>query len=219
MKRLNLIASLEAIPVEIDKARAQIAAAAGRVEEGRQLLLAMQVRRKELAGKADAAGEQVVRYKTQQLQVKKNEEYQALGSEIGRVQAQIADLEDEELALLLQIDEQERTFAGEQEQAAEEIALLEREVKTLQERQAVLAAQRAQAQSDADAAASAVAPAYIEAYQRVGQRKARQPWVVAITEHKCGGCHLKISGESESMAREAERPVHCDSCGRIVYWD
>nr|WP_234043840.1 C4-type zinc ribbon domain-containing protein [Cerasicoccus arenae] len=56
-------------------------------------------------------------------------------------------------------------------------------------------------------------------YDRVKRRRARPPHVSAIEEHKCGGCHLKVSSEVESATRHKDGPVHCDSCGRVVYWE
>lgn len=219
MRRLNLIASLEAVPNEVAKAQAQIAQARAKIEAGKQAVQALQVQRKDIAGKVTVAEEQVVRYKTQQLQVKKNEEYQALTSEIERTQSSIAQLEDEELTLLLDIDAAQDRHVVEQEALLEEIALLEKEVATLRERESVLAAQRGEAEAATEQAAAGIAPAYIDAYRRVGMRKAKQPWIVPLVEHKCGGCHLKVSGEVESNARDATAPVHCDNCGRVIFWE
>lgn len=219
MRRLNLIASLEAIPLETAKARDQIKAIEARVEEGRRALQALQVQRRELETKATAAQEQVMRYRTQQLQVKKNEEYRALNLEIETTQTAIGALEDEELALLLQIDDEQQRWERSSADAREEIALLEKELANLAERERNLAAERGTAEAAAEEARGKVLPAYLEAYGRVGMRKAKQPWVVMLEERRCGGCHLRVSGEVESAAREVERPVHCDNCGRIVYWD
>jgi predicted nucleic acid-binding Zn-ribbon protein len=50
------------------------------------------------------------------------------------------------------------------------------------------------------------------------------PAVVPINGSKCGGCHLKVSGEVESAARGKDAGAAgttlatCDQCGRIVYW-
>lgn len=218
IKRLNLIHSLEAVPAEVAKANARIAQIRDRIDAGKRELQGLQVRAKDLQGRVVATEEQVVRYKTQQLQVKKNEEYQALNHEIESAQAMIGTLEDEELTLLLDIDTRREELAAEQNTAQGEIDLLEKEIATLREREANLAAQRTETEAAAAEAGQAVAAAYMEAYGRVGQRRARQPWVVELTEHKCGGCRLKVSGEVASRVRDADAPVHCDSCGRILYW-
>lgn len=219
IKRLNLITSLEAVPLEVAKANARIAEIRAAVDAGKRELQGLQVQAKDLQGKVVATEEQVIRYKTQQLQVKKNEEYQALTHEIETAQAAIGTLEDEELTLLLEIDSRQDALRAEQEKAQEEINLLEREITTLREREANLGAQRKETEAAVAQAGESIAAAYLEAYKRVGQRRARQPWVVPLTEHKCGGCRLKVSGEVESRVRDADAAVHCDSCGRILYWE
>lgn len=217
IKRLNLIHSLEAIPLEIAKATEGIAAIRAQIDADKHTLQSLQVRARDLQSRTVAAEEQILRYKTQQLQVKKNEEYQALTQEIETAQAQIGTLEDEELTLLLDIDSGKEHLAAKQAQAQAQIDLLEKEIATLQERERTLGAQRSQAEADAEQARAQVVAVYLEAYNRVGQRRARQPWVVPLMEQKCGGCHLKASGEVVSRVLEAGAVVHCDSCGRILY--
>lgn len=218
-KRLNLIHSLEAVPLEAAKASAAIAEIRAQIDARKRDLQELQVRARQVQGKVLSTEEQIIRYKTQQLQVKKNEEYQALNHEIESAQAMVGTLEDEELTLLLDIDTRQEQLAAEQGEAQQQTDLLEKEIATLREREVTLAAQRTQAEAEAAEAAQAVSAVYLEAYRRVGQRRARQPWVVALAEHKCGGCHLKVSGEIASRVRDAQEAVHCDSCGRILYWE
>ncbi len=52
------------------------------------------------------------KYRTQQLSVKKNDEYQALGHEIEDVQKQIDELEGKELEVMYAIDEAKKRFVG-----------------------------------------------------------------------------------------------------------
>lgn len=219
IRRLNVIASLDAVPIEVAKAEAQIAQIRSGIEASKRQLQELQVKAKALQGKTLTTQEQIVRYKTQQLQVKKNEEYQALNQEIDTAQALVATLEDEELTLLLEIDVQQQVLSEEQTAAQEQVDLLQKEITTLRERERNLGTERVQTQAAVEEASANVAPAYLEAYGRVGQRRARQPWVVPLLEHKCGGCHLKVSGEVGSRVRAADAVVHCDSCGRIVYWE
>jgi len=56
-------------------------------------------------------------------------------------------------------------------------------------------------------------------YRYVKQQVKRPPVVVALEEGRCKGCHLKVSGDVESMARKGQELVRCDSCGRILYYD
>jgi predicted nucleic acid-binding Zn-ribbon protein len=39
-----------------------------------------------------------------------------------------------------------------------------------------------------------------------------------MEDHRCGGCHLRVSNEVAEVARHGGKPVACDSCGRVVYF-
>jgi hypothetical protein len=45
------------------------------------------------------------------------------------------------------------------------------------------------------------------------------PVVVPLHEHKCGGCHLKVSSGIEAEARKRTEIVACDNCSRIIYFE
>jgi len=75
----------------------------------------LELKKKAMESEIAAATEQMGRYRSQQLQVRKNDEYQALGGEITRTQSAIGTLEGQELEVMYAIDEARRkvTAAGE----------------------------------------------------------------------------------------------------------
>ena len=54
-------------------------------------------------------------------------------------------------------------------------------------------------------------------YDRVAART--RPVCVPVHAGKCGGCHLRLSGEADSAARKGDQLATCDQCGRIVWWE
>lgn len=222
LKRLGLEAQLKAVPGDIARVEQKIAAERAAIEAAKAELRNLEVQKKSLETEIGAAGEKLARYRTQQLSVRKNDEYQALGHEIETTQSQIGELEGRELEVMYAIDEAKKKFATAEAELRANISGHEARIKTLRERETNLSAELAAAQSEVAAARAPVEPLRLRVYDRVAARN--MPVVVPIRGGKCGGCHLKVSSEVESAARgktldpTAALPT-CDQCGRIVYWD
>jgi len=221
IKKLDIESQLHRIPVEITGLRNKIAEEQSRMDGELAAIKEIEVRRSDLDSQVQAAEQKVVKYKNQQLEVKKNDEYQALTAEIANMEAVIGGLEEDEIALMLTIDEKKANYAKLDSQLKERIQLFEKEIVNLGERETNLKSEKEDAISAVAAAAANVDPRYLDSYQKAKRRKMKPPFVVALEEQRCLGCHLKVSGDVESRARhfkEFGEPAHCDSCGRIVYW-
>lgn len=213
---------LKAVPSDVARVEQKIAAEKAAIEAARAELRELEGKKKALELEIGSAEEKLGRYKTQQLSVRKNDEYQALGQEIATTQAQIGELEGRELEVMYSIDEARRKFAAAEAELKANISGHEERIRTLKERETSLAAELKAAQAEVAAARGPVEPLRLRAYDRIAARN--MPVVVPIRGGKCGGCHLKVSSEVESAARgkgvepTAALPT-CDQCGRVVYWD
>jgi predicted nucleic acid-binding Zn-ribbon protein len=222
LKRLGLEAQLKAVPGDIARVEQKIAAEKAAIETARTELRDLEVRKKSIETEIGSAEEKVARYRTQQLSIRKNDEYQALGHEIATVQGQINELEGKELEIMYAIDEAKKKFAAAEGELKTNISGHEARIKTLRERETSLAAELKTAQVDVTAARAPVGDLRLRVYDRIANRN--MPAVVAVHAGKCGGCHLKVSSEVESAARGkgtdplAQLPT-CDQCGRVVYWE
>lgn len=222
LKRLGLEAQLKAVPGDIVRVEQKIAAEKAAIEAARTELRELEVKKKGVESEIGAANDKLGRYKTQQLSVRKNDEYQALGHEIDLMQSRIGELEGGELEIMYAIDAAKQKFAAAEAELKANISGHEARIKTLREREASLAAELESARADVAAARGAVDALKLRVYDRIAARN--MPVVAAIHGGKCGGCHLKVSSEVESATRSkvidpvAPLPT-CDQCGRIVYWE
>ena len=221
LKRLGLEAQLKAVPGDIARVEQKIAAEKVAIDTARNELRDLEAKKKLLETEIGSAEDRMGRYKTQQLSVRKNDEYQALGHEIETVQAQIGELEGKELELMYASDEARKKFAAAEAELKTNISGDEARIKMLREREAGLAAELKTVQAEVAAARSPVGEPRLRIYDRIAVRN--MPAVVAVHGGKCGGCHLKVSSEVESAARgKGSDPTAllptCDQCGRIVYW-
>ncbi|WP_414660541.1 zinc ribbon domain-containing protein [Horticoccus sp. 23ND18S-11] len=222
LKRLGVEGQLKTVPGDIARVEQKIAAEKAAIDTARTEMRELEAKKKVLETEIGSAQDKLARYRTQQLSVRKNDEYQALGHEIATTQAQIGELEGKELEIMYAIDEAKKKFVAAEAELKANISGHETRIKTLRDRETSLTAELKTAQADTAAARAPVAEVRLRVYDRIAARN--MPAVVAIHAAKCGGCHLKVSSEVESASRsktlEPASPLPtCDQCGRIVYWD
>lgn len=219
-KRLAIEAQLKAAPEEVARVEKTIAAEKAAIDSARTEWRELESRKKLLETEIGSAEQKIGTYKTQQLGVRKNDEYQALGHQIETTQGQIGELEAQELEVMYAIDEAKKKFAAAEAVMKANIAGYEARIRMLKEREQNLAQELVQAKAEVEAARAPVPVPAIRLYDRRAARG--MPVVVPVRGGKCGGCHLKISSEAESGSRgggpEGELAT-CDQCGRIVYFE
>jgi predicted nucleic acid-binding Zn-ribbon protein len=187
------------------------------IENAGNALKHKEVQRSELDHEVKAREADVARFKNQQLQVKKNDEYKALTLQIEQGEAQISELEEKEIGLMLEIDSTREIFEAEKATIAARIADQEAQIKQLGERETNLKGSIESAKRELAEARDGVEAVYIEHYDRVKKLVKRAPYVVPIRDQKCGGCHLRVSNEIAHAALNAGEPHFCDQCARMVY--
>lgn len=208
---------LTRIPQERAKIEALIEEEKQNIEAASHSLKEKEVQRNELDTEVKGKEADVARFKNQQLQVKKNDEYRALTHQIEQAEADINSLEEREIELMLEIDTAREAY--EADKAAIDARIIEQheQIKLLGEREQNL-------KDSVDAAKNALAESrvgieanYIEHFDRVKKLTKRPPYLAPIQDHKCGGCHLRVSNEVSRGAMDAGEPHFCDQCARMVY--
>ncbi len=218
-RRRQLEQQLAAVPAERAQVEKGIAAEKAAIETARLELRELETKKKLLETDIGSAEAKLAKYRTQQLSVKKNDEYQALGKEIEHTQQAIGALEEQELGVMYQIDEAKKRFAAAEATLKGNISKHEARLATLADREKNLAADLVSAKEALAASRVGVPEFSIRVYDRVSARN--WPAIAPLRGGKCGGCHLKVSSEAESGSRSAD-PAKlgvCDQCGRILYWD
>ena len=222
LKRLGIEGQLKSVPADVARVEQKIATEKAAIEHARLELRELESKKKLIETEIGSAETKVGQYRTQQLSIRKNDEYQAMGQQIATVQSQIADLEGQELEVMYAIDEAKKRFAAAEAELKANISGHEARIKVLKERESSLTSELKTAQDEVAAARAPVEAIRLRHYDRIAARN--MPAIVPIHGSKCGGCHLKVSSEVESAARgkgvdpTAALPT-CDQCGRIVYWE
>jgi uncharacterized protein len=216
-KRLAFEQQLNGVPREIAAVEARIAAEKAAIEAAKAEWHGLESKKKQLELEIGSAEEKIAKYRTQQSQVRKNDEYQALTHEIETAQTAIGTLEEQEIGIMLLIDEARKRFAAAEAELKKNITGHEAKIRTLHERGKNLLTDVKAAQETVAAARLEVPAPQLKIYDRIAT-KPGHPVCVPVTAARCGGCHLKVSANVEMEARKLEEVTTCDQCGRVVYW-
>jgi len=216
-KRRAVEQQLKATPQEIASVEQKIASEKKAIDSARQEMKELETKKKMLETEIGSVEQKLAKYKTQQMSVRKNDEFQALGHEIETTQAAIGTLEEQEIGVMFAIDEAKKKFQEAEKVLKDNIAGHEERIRNLKQRETNLTAELKERQADVSTARSPLDEITLRLYDRVASRHATP--IAPIRGGKCGGCHLKVSSEIESAARKSDSLAICDQCGRIVWWD
>ena len=182
-----------------------------------QELKGMETLNNSLETEIASIGEQVARQKNKQLEVKKNEEYQALENEIASLLTTQSEKEDEQIAVLLQIDDARETARIAEEKISLRVVDLEKQRSELLEREKELKQDIQAIAVEISASRSEVETPMLEVYDRTKKILTNPPYVAPIQDQKCSGCNLRVSNDVISSVLVEQKITQCDQCGRIVY--
>jgi predicted nucleic acid-binding Zn-ribbon protein len=214
VRRLN--EQLESIPRAIQAHEAEIETEKQALQDSKSKLQSLEIQRNDLDTQVGAAQDQVGKYKNQQLQVKKNEEYQALTHEIEILEKKISDWEEEEIGLMLAIDSEAEEYSKRESVFDSTLSKIQAHIDKLDSKIGEVREQIKGAEGEFSDAKSHVEDSYFTPYDRLASRM-KLPVIVTVEQQKCNGCHLRVSNETSELARKGEELTTCDNCGRIVF--
>jgi len=159
----------------------------------------------------------IAKQRNRQLEVKKNEEYQALENEIATLQQKIEESENEQIEVLLKIDGARETAELAQGKITQRVA----EMEDQRNKRASIGEERKveveELKKEIENTRTGVDPTFLSTYDRVKKIVSRPPYMAPITDQKCSGCHLRVSNDVVSSVLVEKKITQCDQCGRIVY--
>jgi predicted nucleic acid-binding Zn-ribbon protein len=209
--------NLNGIPNEHDILEKKLASEREVLDQALQILRMLELRQKESEGDRAQAEQTIQKLRGQLLEVKKNDQYQAMLHEIDGFEKKVSDLEEAEIEILMEIDEEkekvlidERSFLARENEIRGQMKLLgDRKTQlnsTIEELEGTLATAKDEVPAD-----------WMQAYEQVKNQVRKGPWVVALQQNRCMGCHLSVSNEVAQNFGANAGINHCDQCGRILY--
>jgi uncharacterized protein len=212
-----LTSELDALPDQIAAVEREVASRTAKFDELKNRTRQIEADRKKIDLDVQTKQAAIARYKSQQQQTRKNEEFAALNHEIEHAEKEISALEDSELELMEAYD---KGLAALEEAKKELMAFTEKakqKKSDLEKRSAALAAELVTAEEKQAEAEKTVPEEVLPRYRRILKSK-KDFAIVPVRHGSCGGCHMKVTSQTVLAAKAGENLVSCENCGRLVYW-
>jgi uncharacterized protein len=208
---------LQTLPFERNRLEKAIGDRTASLEHLRQRAKEIEVERKKLELDASTRRDQIAKYKTQQFQTRKNDEFQALGNEILRLEKEINQIEDHEIDLMEQAENAAREIKRAESDFKMEQAQIRQQLATLTQKGELLTKTLEETKTARGKAAAAFSdPDLLLRYERIFHSKGGNA-VVPIEHEVCMGCHMKNTTTNVHRAKLGRDIVYCEQCGRMLY--
>jgi predicted nucleic acid-binding Zn-ribbon protein len=208
---------LKFAPAQKQDLDARLAASNASFEAVRQRGRDLEVEKKRLEMDAQAKRDSIAKFRTQQFQTRKNEEFQALTNEIKRFENDITSIEDRELEIMEQAEkakletaEAEKDLAQKKKAVASQLEDVDKKIATLEAHLKELEADRARLAAEVD-------EDLLNRYDRLFASKGDAA-IVPLEHEVCMGCHMKITTQTAVRAKGEQEIVACEQCGRLLYY-
>jgi uncharacterized protein len=212
----NFQLELSHLPEERKAREKQIADSAAQLDRAKVRAKEIEIEKRTLEIEAGTKRDAIARYRQQQLQTRKNEEYAALAHEIEAAEKTIIALEDRELDLMEELEALNPQLANAEKAQTEERNKLEHLLSALDTKKSNLEARIAELQKEHQLLSKGLDEDVLELYLRLF--KTKHGTAIATLEHEvCMGCHMKVPAQTVVQVRAAKQIVHCPQCGRILY--
>jgi predicted nucleic acid-binding Zn-ribbon protein len=173
--------------------------------------------RRDLERRMNEAEAEKIRFKTQQITVKKNEEYAALEKQIEATSKLIDETETQAMEAMLKIDEYVKFVKNSKTTCDTTIAAIAEKAASVNRLKAEIEKDIVALTAEVETAKKNISADALSAYAYVKTRVKRPPYIVPVNDMRCMGCHLKISNDVQNQVHVTGKITRCESCGRIVY--
>lgn len=208
---------LAALPRNLAAAEEEAAGVQAQVDEAQARVDAILKRRRDLEQEIEAVDQQIVKYETQKISVKTNEEFHAINHQIAHQKTLRSGKEDE---VLLSYDDEETA----REKVKQVSAKLEEVRKTVAARRkeledrATVDKERIRAFKERrEAVIPGIDPKILVRYESIRARKGSA--VVAVSESVCQGCFSTLPPQVQNDVRKRDSLQTCEFCGRFLIND
>ena len=207
---------LKVSPDERKEVEERLVTNAANLESQRQLAKTLEVEKKKLEGDAQAKRDLIGKFRGQQFQTRKNEEFQALGNEIKHAETDIQTIEDRELEVMDQIEKQRVANIATEQESAKAKTQLNQQLTDIDAKTKALADQLAGLETDRAKLSTGIDEDLLSRYERLFASKGDLA-VVPLEHEVCMGCHMKITTQTAVRVKGGREIVSCEQCARILY--
>lgn len=185
--------------------------------EAEHRVKALQLEQRENEGDITQKQEQIRKYDNQLLNVKKNEEYQALLHEIDIVKKQISTKEERILGIMMEIDEAKESLEETKKRLAQEQADIDAECKKIDVELEEAVRERKLMEEQRGPLSREIDPLSLSRYERIRKALKTGDAVVPLNGESCSGCFMMVTAQTVNEILEGAKFMPCRHCGRLLY--
>ena len=177
----------------------------------------IEVERKKLEGDVKAKQDVIARYRQQQLETRKNEEYSALNHEIANAEKSIVEIEDREIGLMEESERIKPLVQQTEQQHAEKKAAIDKRVADIGSTRAAIQKHIDELAAERAALVQNIDEDLLSLYERLFKSKGDAA-IVPMEHEYCTGCHMKVTTQTAVHVKGEKEIIHCPQCARILYF-
>jgi len=207
---------LKNLPAERTGLDTSLAASAARLDAAKQRARDVELEKKKLEMDAQAKRDSIGKFRGQQFQTRKNEEFQALTNEIKRFEGDIVKIEDREIELMEEAEKIKLTVAAAEKEHSAAKAHTDRQMAEIAAKISAIEASLAELEVEREKLTEGIDEDLLYQYNKLFVNKAGLA-VVALEHETCMGCHMKLTTQTAVKVKGSRDIVNCEQCGRILY--
>ena len=208
---------LKLAPTQRKDLDARMAAVHSQLEAVKLKSKEVEVERKKLENEAQSRREQIAKYQGQKFQTRKNEEFRALSNDIERFENEVRSLEDSELELMEQAETLKSAINAAETEDRAVRAQVQEQASDLDAKEKAIHTQLGELETERTKLAGQIDEDLLDTYDRLFQSKGDNA-IVSFEHDVCMGCHMKLTTQTAVRVKGGREVVHCEQCGRILYW-
>jgi predicted nucleic acid-binding Zn-ribbon protein len=189
-----------------------------KLEADRAALAANQKDRRKLESDIQVHEQKISKLKEQMLDAKTNEQYKAFQHEIEFVEKEIRKAEDRILELMSESEPLDANVKKADAALKEEKLAVESEKTRAREQTAADESQLHQLRAERAKAAAQLPASTVAAYERI-RKKWRGVVIAEAIDGRCSACQIQLRPQYLQDLRRGEELMHCEVCGRFLYYN
>lgn len=219
LKLIRILREIQDIPVRKNDIESQLNGIKRKLTEATEKKKEIQSKIKDNENETLLIQEKVIKYKQQQMDADTNEQYRAFVKEIGSAEEEIKLLEDKQIVSMEDLENTKNNELELKQNLKEAEAAISDEIKELDDRHNELQERLEMMKTDRKRVTVNCDQLLLKKYTRILQNKKDAAIVILTGENKnhCGGCHMQLPPQVINDAKNINKIVCCNFCGRIVY--
>jgi uncharacterized protein len=214
---LTLKQEIAGLPKRVLAIEAKLAGTKANLEAAKASIKADDAARRKFETAIQDLRQKISKYRDQSLEVKTNDQYRALLTEIQFAEQEIRANEDKILELMVNADARDKEVKAAEGELKAETAEIEKEKAEARELTAADEKLLAEWNTKRDQARANVDPDLLRQYDRVA--KYRGSGLSEVLDQKCMACQVMLRPQTYNEVRTGTQIIVCDSCQRILYYD